>query len=431
MKNQKAEIWFWAFTAIFSLLIFLANSNHISQQSIYYDTILPLAKSMLSAHGYSDSSGNPVFYPLWGYPIMQIAGFAIGRPVALTLLLQFVFSLLAIVCFYRIFKIEKKYYHIPLFLPFLALMSVKVPDAMVAFLLLPYIYFAREYIENRRVGSAVMAGAVLAICVNFRSEYLFLPLAHFLMIFLVREKRNETLKLSLIIIIAVLLGLLPWSLRSLNATGEYMLTATNGGSVAYISLGQLDGNKWGIAPFDSTAVSVAQLNGFDTPFSPAADKMFKDKFFQAISDEPIEFIKKALSNSSKIFYRGVYTGEFANIFITSDRRAGINNYLLSKGGTLSQMMALKDLPASESVPIAIEKAIQLLFMAVLLVMFVMIIAKCFSKKNLSNPTFALILSLIIYRIVTIAAVQYEYRHVTSFYILILGISLTAIKNKLK
>lgn len=431
MKIPKNEILFWTFLSLFAILIFILNHNHLSQQTIYHNTIIPLAESILSGNGYSDSNGQAVFYPLWGYSLLQLPGLTLGIPSEFTLFLQFVLSIIGVFYFYKIFPIKKSYFHIILFLPFFAIMSVKIPDAIVAFLILPYIFYSKRYFESNAIKDAVIAGLVFAVCANFRSEYLFLPIFQFIFFAIIYQNRLASLKIFSIVTALVIIGLMPWSIRSHADNGEYRFTASNGGSVAYISLGQLSGNKWGVAPFDSTAFAIAQSKGYISPYTPDADRMFKDKFYQAVLSEPIEFAKKAALNAVKVFYRGVYTGEFANLFIPTDRREKINHYLLSQGGAIKQIKALQNLPLKESLPIVSEKAIQLMFMLGLFSMFIILIYESFKKSIYSNPTFLIILALVIYRIATIAAIQYEYRHVNSFYILIVGIFIMYFISKAK
>ncbi len=407
--------------SIIILIVFILNWGAINQQFVYYDVILPLSESLVNNFSYNSDSV-PAFYPLWGYPILQIPGILIKHPAAWTLLIQYLLTLIGLNYFYKLFKIAPKTIHTLLFLPFFALMSVKWPDAIIGFILLPFAYYLNEYYEFKKLKYLIISGIIIGIAANFRSEYLYLSL--FLLVYVTLFKKGNKLfliKTFLYLNLIMITCLLPWAIRSYAITKEFRFTATNGGAVSYISLGQLPNNKWNIQPFDSSSFAMAKANGMNNPYSPEADKFFKQKVYTLILEKPGEFAKKCIHNFSQIFYRGVYTGEFANSFISFSRRMEINNYLLSKGGQISQLKALLDIPAYESIPILIEKFIQLIYMPIT---FALIISLLFSLwKNRKSPDFIQILisGIFIYRIITISLIQYEYRHVNPIYMFLLGI----------
>lgn len=409
--------------SIIILFVFILNWNAINQQFVYYDVILPLTDSLVNNFTYNSNSV-PAFYPLWGYPLLQIPGILMKHPAAWTLLFQYLLTIIGLNYFYKLFKISPKAIHTLLFLPFFALMSVKWPDAIIGFILLPFAYYLKEYYEIKKLKYLIISGIIIGIAANFRSEYLYLSL--FLLVYVTLLKKGNKLfliKTFFSLTFIMILCLLPWSIRSYVISKEFRFTATNGGAVSYISLGQLPNNKWNIQPFDSSSFALAKAHGMNNPYSPEADKFFKQKVYSLILDNPGEFAKKCLHNFSQIFYRGVYTGEFANTFISFSRRMEINNYLISKGGQLSQLKALFALPTNESIPILIEKLIQLIYMPITLALIINLIVLMWKNRKSYDFLLILISGIFVYRIITISLIQYEYRHVNPMYMFLLGIFL--------
>lgn len=415
---------FWIIAVILNALVFVLNSASISQLYVYYDVILPLADSLSKGLGYLDSSGSAAFYPLWGYPILHIPAIYLSHPMLFTLATQFLLSLCGIYYFYKVFDLQKSLFHLFLLLPFIAIMSLKVPDAVIAYLLMPYAYYMKKYWEESRVSDLIISAVVLGLICNFRSEYILIPIAQASLMFIFLSKsRLKSILSNATIFGIVLLMMLPWAIRAKLLTDDIKFTSSNGGAVAYISLGQLSNNKWGIAPFDSTAFGKAKEAGIDNPYSIQGDNFFKKELREAIAEEPQEFARKVLSNFSRIFTGGVYTGEYGNLFIEQKRRMEINHDLLALGGRFAQFSGLFKLQASESVPILIEKIIQVIFIPIFLAMLLFTLYKSLSLKILANPFYLILLSIILYRIAIISFIQYEYRHVNSFYLIVLGIYL--------
>lgn len=425
MKQISDKYRFMIVLTFVAIAVFLLNINHLSQLFIYSDVMLPLADSILKNGTYSDTSGMPAFYPLWGYSLVLLPGLLLGNNVAYVLVLQCLLALAGVYYFYKLFALETKVWHSILFLPFFAVMSLKVPDSIVAFLVLPYIYFLREYYNTNKVKHLIFASIAIGLAVNFRSEYIYLPIAQLIiqLIFNIREYKKH-LFTNGILSLTVLLALLPWAVRYYVHNDEISFTASNGGAVMYISLGQLPNNKWNIQPFDSTSYGEASRAGYDSPYSPKADKFFKEKFKKAVADYPDEFLSKALNNFKMIFLRGVYTGEYANLFITPARRLEVNNQLLAYGGTVNQLFALRNYPLSVSLPILVEKSVQFVFMA--LFPFVILMSLIVVFRHRKNPIMLVILAFVLYRMFVISIIQYEYRHTSSFYLPLLGLALMLI-----
>lgn len=418
-----------------ALLVFAGNINHVHQSAVFSDVHIPLAESLLNGDGYrADSLDNcPAFYPLWGYPILLLFGKAIGAPVAFIYILQFLLTILTVKIFYKLFNIAPRWWHSLAFLPFFALMSVKWPDAIVANLLLLYLHYLIKYMKNNKLINIIFAGVFFGILANFRSEYLLLPVFQlFLYPFLTKKERiKQFLKAVSIVIIIGIIFLMPWAIRSYAITGKPKFTASNGGGVAYISLGQLPGNKWGIKPIDQTAFDFVQGKGVNYPYSIEGNSLLNQEFINLVAKYPGEYAKKIAYNIFKTFIGGVYTGEFANLFINQEDRLRINLYISSHSGYISQIRATLDYPASISIPILAEKFLQLCFMIINFTLLLIFIYLIFTQKRSKSPYLAVLAGTVIYKIAIIGLIQYEYRHMNAIYLILLGLTIDYLRNNIK
>jgi hypothetical protein len=424
MKKKDSK-YFYLCLAIFTFLIFFLNSEHLNQQGTYQDIFKPIADNIITKGQYTcESLGNtPLMYPLWGYTFLVTVNSIFSTSDSIILFIQFLLCVSAISIFYRLYQIEARYWHIPFFLPFIALMSVKWPDAIVSALLVYFIYFAVKAINDNRIRFYIYSGLILGIILNFRSEYLYLLLLMLLFLLLPQSKgkRKELFKLIMINFILSIILLLPWALRSKNITDEYHFSSTNGGAVMYISLGQLPGNRWNIIPFDETAYEIAKMKGFASPYSVEADKYFKEQSKRLICEYPGEYARKSVYNFLSAWIRGVYTGEYANFFIEQDRRKEIDREIMPEKGIMDKIKIILKLDFSESLPLLLEKSLQGIFIPIFFFAIIINLLLFFKIKNNYLKILLLVtIILIFYKFAIISFIQYEYRHMNTIYLFILG-----------
>ncbi|MFC2130530.1 hypothetical protein ACFLSQ_03770 [Bacteroidota bacterium] len=423
---KKSNItYFWTVLILFVFIVFLFNSSHINQQGTYNNIFKPIAENLLVEGVYTCPVlvSEPLLYPFWGYAFLIMIGSIIGYTDIFILVIQYLLCLTGISLFYKIYKIKPKYRHIPLFLPYVALMSVKWPDAIVGGLLIIYVFFAVKSIVENKTKYFIISGIILGIVLNFRSEYLYLPLVFLLFLLLphFKQKRKEVIKLCLSSFLISILLLLPWAIRSNSISNEYRFSATNGGAVMYISLGQLPGNKWGIVPLDQTAYNISDSLGFSSPYSPKADNYFLKKSKQLVSNNPGEYAIKAGYNFLSAWTRGVYTGEYANFFITKDRRKEIDKKITNQNGFINKIESLFDLSLKESVPLLLEKALQGVFIPIFLVLLIILKIVFWKEKDkYLRIVLAVIGAIVAYKLALVSLIQYEYRHMNAIYLFLLG-----------
>ncbi len=420
--TKKRNIYFWTALIIFAAAMFILNRAHVNQQGTYENIFKPIAESLFTGEGYNceELGGGTLFYPMWGYNFLVGV---LGLQDYLVLIAQFLLCLFSISIFYKMFDLTPRYWHILLFLPFIALMSVKWPDAVVGSLLIFYAYYFIRYLDSRSWKDILISGIVFGVLANFRSEYFFLPLFLILLVVLPRFKnRRKTLVSACLAVFAIqLIFLLPWAIRYYNHNGEFKFVSTNGGAVFYISLGQAPDNPWGIVPLDKTAYDIAEREKFDNPYSPKADAYFRSKAKENIAEYPWAYTKKVARNIAKAFTGGVYTGEYANFFIGVDRRLEIEEELAKRGGKEDKLKYVLDLPFKSSFPIAVEKAIQGAFAIIFLAALMIFFASFFKMKDQRfRATLAVVAGMLIYKILSVGLIQYEYRHMNAVYLLIFG-----------
>ncbi|MFA6571094.1 MAG: hypothetical protein WCT77_07640 [Bacteroidota bacterium] len=425
--NSKQKI-FWILTALSIILIFVANYFHLNQQGIYSEFYQNIAQNILHCQGYSVPafSNEPLFYPMWGYTFLVLIDAIFGNTSIIILLFQALLAFAGIFYFYKIFAIEKKLFHILLFIPFIALMSVKWPDAIVGFLLLPFAFYNKEFIENPKLRTAIIAGIIFGVLCNFRSEYLLIPFIQFAFIIVPKIRNNfiPLAKFNIIVLVITVICLTPWAIRSYVLSGELRYSSSNSGMVFYLSLGQLPNNKWKIAPIDKTAIDLVESQGNTYPFSSKGDRILKDNFIKSVQAEPAEFIKKIFYNGFKSFTGGVYTGEYSTFFIQKNRLIKIQDSINSTSGTMNKLKNITILPASESTVLLTEKLIQIIFSIVFFLSIIFLVFFIFSKSFTKYLSLKIVVtSIFIYKIISVSLIQYEYRHMNAVYVLLLGIAL--------
>ena len=389
-KNIPYNLKFYAVFAGYIAIIFFGNWHHANQQGIFYGEYLPIAKHLLNRDGYLIYFGVPTLYPIWGYSFLTMIGELIGSSILFLAYLQAIFCIIGISFFYKLFNLDKKYWHILLFTPFIVLASVRWPDAIVGVLLILTIYYFKQCIENHSKKYAILSGVLFGILLNYRSEYLglLLILAIICVVSIFLKKKNF-FSLSSLTILSTLLILLPWAYYSYTIDKHIRLTATNSGGVLYISLGQLPNNPWGIVHSDSVAYAVAKQNGIDDPYSTKGDSLLTSKFIGDIENNPVAYTEKVGYNIYSSLIRGVYTGEFGGI---------------------------------------IEKIIKIIF--ILVFDFLLLLTSLYFIKNRRSLLVVLAFILIIYKFTLVSLIQYEPRHMNAIYLFLLGPSLLFLKEKM-
>jgi len=397
----------------FITLIFILNINHTIQQGTFYDVIKPASDNMISIGEYQYYHFSDEFktYPMWGYSFLNLPDSILSSKF-LILFFQVLFTFFGLHYFYKIFDLKQSYLHLLFFLPFIALLSTKMPDSPSAFLILPIFYYLREL----NLKSIVVAGVLSGVLINIRSEYQILIIFFGIFLLLKSSKFSEKIICSILYVLISFILIIPWGLRSYNNTGKFITGSTNGMAVMYNCLGQLPNNKWGITALDSSAFGYVKSKSIKSAYSIEGEAALKEEVITLISDEPFEYVKKSIYNFSSAFLGGLYTGEYSTLFMDYGYRYEFEKELnLVKG--FGKVAFIMELPITKSIPFLIEKFIRLLsiplFLFLLLYFF-------YNIKQIGNSNYLLIFMIVIQKLIIVSLIQYEYRHLNFIYLFLLG-----------
>lgn len=193
--------------------------------------------------------------------------------------------------------------------------SVLWPNSIFASLLpISLMMLVNAFRGEQRAAHFALSGIVFGILLNFRSDFLLLPVALALLLVAIAGVRGGMIRKTGIWLAAVYLMIIPWAAYTRAATGQPLLTSTNGGHVFFIGLGNLPGNKWRIQADDGDPVMHRLLRerfGTPTPSSVSfkADGFLKGQFLERIKDEPAEYLRKMAYTGRSLMLKGAYAGE--------------------------------------------------------------------------------------------------------------------------
>ncbi|MDP8255656.1 MAG: hypothetical protein P9M14_07905 [Candidatus Alcyoniella australis] len=423
-NRSRKNVCFTIVLLAFVAGCFFLNKNHLIEQGIYQDRHVALAQNILNGHGYSyrADSNQPAFYPLWGYPLLVMLGLSVGHPGLVLLLIQGLLCIVAIKLFYKLFKLEYRYRHLILLLPFVVIMSAKIPDAIVDALLFFVFCYGVRYIEKGSLKALIPTALLMGVIGNFRSDYLFVPililsfsiLPHF------RNYRRRVAILCGAITVATVVLLIPWSARSFLYDGQWRLTATNGGLVAYISLGQLPGNPWGIKHVDDDGWRYTARHGVNDPYSTEGEALLKGATIRLIKDHPGAYIIKVGHNLLRSLIGGVYTGEYANLTIEKERLNQI--WVLTQ--QVGRWQGIKSVRFTEAGALAVNFMIAKIYCLIFIVLLVFW-SKAFYIYRESSRKLLIGLGacFIFYKLLIVSFLQYQPRHMNAVYLMVLGAAL--------
>lgn len=159
-----------------------------------------------------------------------------------------------------------------------------------------------------------LSGIVFGVALNFRSDYIALPVLVAVVVVAVSRRRARVARHLGVWLAAIVLTLIPWIVYGERATGHLLLTSTNSGHVLYISLGQLPDNPWGITPFDGDPRMHRELDAhFGTHVSSLtyrSDSFLRSRFVQLVRAHPVAWLRKDARNAAHTLVDGFYDGEF-------------------------------------------------------------------------------------------------------------------------
>jgi hypothetical protein len=424
--HRRNRPLFWAILVITIILIFIANAGQRAQLGIYTGWMLPLGESLRNGHGYA-LNGEPALYPMWGYPALIALAGMIGDPSLMLRILQFILALAGIISFYRTLGIEPKLRQVPLLLPYIAAESARWPEAIVLPLIMIALGFHYRYLRDGD-WKMLLAGSVLfGIILNVRCEYLSVPFFILPLYPLLRRavRPRRIMTLAAVTFAAGLIALLPWALRSFMLDGKPRFSSSNGGQIAYISLGELRDNPWKITPLDSSGEAFARAHGIPYNYSAAGDSLLQSAFIARVRQHPAAYAHKVLGTFTSALTGGVYVGEYSSLFMSPSRldSIGMATALLSRS---ERLRYVRRLPTSECCGMLLEYMLRFLSALLLAALLVMLAAGTALARRSDIIIPALALAYLLQKLVIVSLLHYEARYMNSAYLpLLAAVMLTA------
>lgn len=288
------------------------NQGQLAEQGIYARHQRVLGNNLWSGLGYRydpvNHPGEPGYteyratYPLWGYPI--IVGLVQNDLAIEIIQVACVIALIFFIC--------RKYLDniLPLILvilmaPVTLHASVKWADSWYVICLLLILFSLIRYTEEKDKKYLIILLFTGLVGVNFRPDFFYFIIFAFivgLFICLIRIPISAAL-------LGAVIGILPWLIYTWNVTGKPLIGSTNGGLVAYISLGQLPDNPWGRTHDDSDGIEYVNNLGEVLALSYDSDIILKKAFIEDVTNEPGAYLRKTLFNLRTAITGGVYAGE--------------------------------------------------------------------------------------------------------------------------
>lgn len=283
----------------------------------YYRNFARIIGSGFSAN--AGLAGFPTF-PMWGYGWLML----LLRSKLTILVFQQGLAMIAVWAVFRIIersellsaRAQTALRLLVLASPaWFALHAVLWPNSIAASLLpLSLVLIVTRARKENGMKLLVVSGILFGVLLNFRSDYLLLPLAVALLISFFDSFRPRTLRRLGVWLVSIYLMLIPWGFYAYQATGHFLLTSTNGGHVFFIGLGNLPGNSWRIRPDDGDSVMHQALErkfGKPAPSSLnyRSDVFLKEQFFQRVKEHPAEYFRKMAHSGGAMLTKGSYAGE--------------------------------------------------------------------------------------------------------------------------
>jgi hypothetical protein len=269
------------------------------------------------------NAGYPT-YPMWGYGWLL---FVTDNQLAL-MLIQLLLAICAVAFAVQYFEragalpaavLASLKVFMGCAFPWFAFHSYIYPSSIsVSVFLIAFILLNRGMsVEHPSWRHIVGSGLLMGLSLNFRSEYCYLPILIMTVLCWFGHFRIGAILRAVTWMGCVCLAMLPWMVYTRHVCGHALIKSTNAGHVAFISLGNLPGNKWGITDRDDDPL-MAQLihDRFgDLPqahpsllFEP--DLFLQEQYFKRVREEPGEFFRRCVYCARALFRNGCDYGQF-------------------------------------------------------------------------------------------------------------------------
>lgn len=302
----KCTALFWVPAAMIAWLLI----DSQPENGIFLGHYLPMARWLQG-----EGQRGLLTYPIWGYPAV-LTLFSPTVVIGLQTLLCALTLAAVWLCLRDVVSDREILRCFVLFaVPWFALCAGLWPMGLAGCLALLALLALQRGIDADRFVFVAVGGALMGLALNFRSEFIVWigwlgPLLCATRHPLVPRPRRFKYLAGFTAI--ALLCLLPWALFYRANTGHVSLSSSNGGMVAYLSLGQLPDNPWRIVHDDGFGRTALRARGVDAdPLSDVADREFHRALLEAVKTHPTAFTRKILHNVRNVWLGGFYVGELS------------------------------------------------------------------------------------------------------------------------
>lgn len=263
----------------------------------------------------------------------------------------------------------------------------------------------------RRTWPLLAAALCVGAGAQFRSEVLVFGLGLVAVAVLVGWWLGRATVRPLVIVPLVALLMTPWMLHYHRATGHVSALSSNGGGVAWITLGELPDNPWGVVAVDEQAAdTLTELGSDAAPFSHEGGRLLRRQWVRAVSEHPGAFAHKALRNGVLVGLGGVFLGEPAGLDPTvSDQLRERLKHLAGRGQTSPSEASVGTLAL---VGAGLWLVLGLAWGDLMVVCIAAGAVRVIWRHR--EPALFMLLALIAAQWLLIAVFQYHPRHVTPF-----------------
>lgn len=312
---------FFVVVVLISLFVVYLNRHHLEQQTNFWNQYVPMAEYL---RGVADRE--LLTYPMWGYPVLLL----LAPSYNLAWIPQVLLGALAATLLYRqlLDDLPEHGTLLTVFfvgaVPWYLLHSVKWPQSVAASLIILGLVLLNKSFRTNRIGLGALAGLLIGVSFYFRAEFTIFPVALVAVAALtrlIRSARSTPMKPILACAAVSWLVLVPWAAHYRSETGRISITSSQGGIVAFISLGQLPNNPWGLDYRDEDAFTYLQERGIEAPAqSDTANQILIDEFKRRVREHPGAFAMKMGWNAATTLVGGFYSGE---PHLSADDRAAL------------------------------------------------------------------------------------------------------------
>ena len=299
--------WWWLLAVAVAPVVVYLNQDALGMQGIYPDYVC-LRHAILAGLDPAADHCPSTTFPMWGYGWLL----AVTTSRWVLLLGQCLLAVAAAWSFLLVLERLDVLRGRPLrfakavlvvSLPWYVSHALRWPYSEASSLLLGSIALLALAVRRPGVPYRLVAlsGLLFGLALNFRSDYVALPVLLVAVVVVLGRERVELLKRMAGWVAVAAVTLAPWMAYSARATGRPLVTSTNGGHVLYISLGQLAGNPWGITPFDGDPRMHRELDAHFgrhvSSLTYASDGYLRSRFVHLVLAHPAAWLRKDARNA--------------------------------------------------------------------------------------------------------------------------------------